>query len=139
MSSGSKQRNLIVAVAVGVGLAGSTAALAAAGNSLTITGPSTAHVGVKFSYTVKGRTSKVGRGLSMFLNTGLRCPQTYQAERGTAYANTEYGGVLTKHRFRIHLDVTPRATGPHYICAYIYKRPSGATVLRASHKYVTRS
>ena len=133
-----KRKGLVMGLVLSAIAAAPAVTLAATGNSLKIHAPSTATVGHKFHFYVSGTSSKTGRGLSIFVNTGVSCPQTYKGELNTQFANTQVSYTVTKHVFSSpRLSITPRAPGKHYICAYLYSRHTGRTVVHASHKYVT--
>ena len=135
-----KHKGLAAGLLAGVIAIAPAAALAAGGNSVTISGPTSAHVGKKFKYTVSGHVTKTGPGFNTFINTRLRCPATYKAELRTPYAKTAPPGFpvkVTSKNFRGKFTVTPKAKGPHYICAYLFRRSSKKTLAHASHKYVT--
>jgi hypothetical protein len=136
MSPHRKSPRIVVAALLTAALAIPAVALATA-NSVSITAHTTAKVGVKFKFTVKGTSNKAGTLLSTFVNTGKKCATTYKAQ--AASTTTPIARTLEpKGNFSFKYSYKPASKGKRYVCAYSWTVPSLATVAKASSKFVTQ-
>lgn len=113
------------------------AAAVAAANSLTISSPHRAKLGVTFNYRVTGDSASAHNRLATFLNTRTKCATTFTKELASAFGVSEVAESLPKGRFTRFFHATSHSKGVHYVCAYVYKSKSKRTVKRAASKYVT--
>lgn len=128
--------SLATLLAAVLALAG--AAVASGAIKLSVTSPHQAKLGKQFQYLVKGSGPKDAQ-LQTFLNTKKKCSKTLSAERNGPFGGTGAAPeTLNGGPFKVHYQVTPRSTGKHYICAYLYKGNSLQTLAKAHAVYVTK-
>lgn len=113
------------------------AAAVAATNSLAISSPHHARLGVTFNYRVTGDSASSHNRLATFLSTRVKCAKTFNKELASPFGVTEVTESLPRGHFTRFFHATSHSTGVHYVCAYLYKSKSKGTVKRAVSKYVT--
>jgi hypothetical protein len=113
------------------------AAAVAATNSLAISSPHRARLGVTFNYSVTVDSASSHDHLATFLNTRTKCAKTFTKELASPFGGSAVTESVPAGHFTRFFHATSHSKGVHYVCAYLYKNKSKRTVSRAASKYVT--